>query len=224
MRVAELSPDQRPREKLLAHGAESLSDIELLAVLLRTGTRGVSVLEYARDWLDETGGLAGLATLRAAQLLRHDGVGPAKGAILAAALELGRRLARDRLEGRPVLDRPELVADYLAKCHAVSRLEVFGVVVLDVRHRILAVRELHRGSRTTSQVEPGEVFREALAFNANAVILWHTHPSGDPTPSQDDLDLTRRLVDGGKLLNVQVLDHIVIARSGWVSLRECGAV
>jgi DNA repair protein RadC len=224
VRVCELSPDERPREKLLARGAEALTDVELLAVLLRTGRRGAPVLEYARDWLDEEGGLAGLATLNVTQLLSHNGVGPAKGAILAAALELGRRLARERLERRPVLDRPELVADYLAQRYASSPVELFGVVALDARHRVIEVRELHRGGQTTSPVEPKNIFRQILAYNANALILWHTHPSGDPTPSQDDLDLTRRLVEGGRLLNVQVLDHIVIARSGWVSLRQRGAV
>jgi DNA repair protein RadC len=224
VKVSELSPDERPREKLLARGADALTDVELLAVLLRTGTRGAPVLEYARDWLDREGGLAGLATLDVSQLLACDGIGPAKGSMLAAALELGRRLARERLDGRPVLDRPELVADYLTQRYAVSRLELFGVVALDARHRVLAVREVHRGGRTTSQVEPMAVFRQVMGYNANALILWHTHPSGDPTPSQDDLDLTRRMVEGGKLLNLQVLDHIIIGRSGWVSLRQRGAV
>jgi len=222
VRVAELAADERPREKLLRRGAGALTDVELLAVLLRTGVRGEGVLDYARRWLEEHGGLVGLATLDVSQILQRHGIGPAKGAELAAALELGRRLARLPLEGRPVLDRPELVADYLIASFAAERGELFGCVTLDVRHRLLQVHVLHRGARSASPVEPSEVFRQAIVANAGGVIVWHTHPSGDPSPSDDDLDLTRRLVHAGRLLNIPVLDHLVVARGGWVSLRQRG--
>ena len=222
MRVAELLPDERPREKLLERGAAALSDVELLAVLLRTGVRGQSVLEYARRWLDDAGGLAGLAMLDASELQTRHGIGAAKSAELAAALELGRRLAYSRLENRPLLDRPELVADYIVRRHGRERVEIFGALCLDSRHRLVRELVLHRGARTHSLVEPSEVFRRAITANAHALIVWHTHPSGDPSPSEDDLDLSRRLVQAGKLLSIAVLDHVIVAGGGFVSLRQRG--
>jgi DNA repair protein RadC len=222
VRVADLPADERPREKLLARGAASLSDAELLAVLLRTGRQGEPVLELARDWLAAAGGLAGLAALDVAELRRRAGVKLAKAAVVAAALELGRRLAREGLRTRPLLDRPDAAADLLIRCYAHERVELFGCLCLDSRHRLLREHVLHRGGRTHAEVEPGEVFRAAIADNANAVILWHTHPSGDPSPSDDDLNLTRQLASAGKALNIRVLDHLVIASGGFVSLRQRG--
>jgi DNA repair protein RadC len=224
LKVAELPIDDRPREKLLAKGAGALSDAELLAVLLRTGAQGAPVLELARQWLDDAGGLEGLATLDVFELRQRRGVKDAKATLLAAALELGRRLARREIEGRPLLDRPEAVAAFLAPSYASERVEVFGCVTLDSRNRLLRVRQLHRGARSHADVEPSEVFKAALADNAHSVILWHTHPSGDPSPSEDDLALTRRLAEAGKLLRIAVVDHLVIARGGFVSLRQRGVV
>jgi len=207
---------------MLARGAASLSDAELLAILLRTGRKGESVLELARRWLAEAGGLAGLAALDLAELMRRKGVGSSKATIVAAALELARRLAREQATARPLLDRPELAAEMLARRHADERVEVFGCLSLDARHRLLREHVLHRGGRTHADVEPAEVFRAAIADNANAVIVWHTHPSGEPSPSDDDLALTRQLVAAGRTLNIKVLDHLVIAREGFVSLRQRG--
>lgn len=224
MRVSELPSDERPREKLLAHGAEALSDAELIAVLVRTGRCGEGVLELARAWLDEVGGLAALASTDIHELIRRPGIGPAKGTIVAAALELARRLARERLEGQQVVDRPEVVADLLRLRVGEERVEEFGCITLDVRHRMIREHVLHRGARTHAEVEPAEVFRRAIADNSHAVILWHNHPSGDPTPSADDLDLTRRLAEAGRLLGIAVLDHLVVARGGFVSLRRRGVL
>ncbi len=223
-RVAELLPEERPREKLQRQGAAALSDVELLAVLLRTGTLGEPVLEYARRWLAEVGGLAELAGLDVARLAERKGVGAAKGATLAAALELGRRLARQSLEGRPLLDRPELVAEFVTRHWGGERVEVFGCITLDTRNRLRGSHVLHRGSREHAPVEPAEVFHRAIADNAHGVILWHTHPSGDPAPSDDDAQLTRRLAEAGRLLRIAVLDHVVVARAGFVSLRQRGVV
>jgi len=224
MRVAEMLPDQRPRERLLARGPEALTDEELLAVLLRTGRRGESVLELAHSWLEEAGGLDGLTRLPPSEILRRPGVGAAKGAIVIAALEVGRRVARERLERRRLLDRPGEVAAFLqGECHG-QRTEVFGYLLVDARNRLLKFRRLHTGSRTQTPVEPAEVFKEAIVENAHALILWHFHPSGDPTPSEDDIDLTRRLSQAGTLLSIRVLDHIVVARGGYVSLRERGVL
>lgn len=221
-RVQELLPEERPREKLAAKGAEALTDVELLAVLLRTGTAGEPVLEFARRWLAEAGGLEALAAGPRGQVLSRKGVGPAKQATVAAALEIARRLARAPLLSQPLLDRPEAVGEYLRRRWGRERVEVFGLVTLDARHRLLQEHPLHRGARTHAAVEPAEVFAAAIRDNANGVILWHTHPSGDPGPSSDDLDLTRRLAEAGRLLNIAVLDHIVVGRSGFVSLRQRG--
>ena len=224
MKVAELDREERPREKLLARGPGALSDTELVAILLGTGTHGRPVLELAHEWLDQAGGLERLAGQDLAEILRQKGVGPAKTCLVAAALEIGRRLARRRLDGQPLLDRPELVADYLAPAFAAERVEVLGCLTLDARHRLLRCHELHRGARTYSPAEPSEVFRAAIADGADAIILWHTHPSGDPTPSDDDINLTRRLADAGRLLRIAVLDHIIVGRGSFVSLRQRGLV
>ncbi len=224
MRVAELSPDERPREKLLEKGPAALTDAELLALLLRTGTSGADVLELARLWLEDAGGLENLARLDTRQVMSRKGVGLAKGTVVAAALELGRRLARKGLAGKDLLDRPEAVADYLGRRYSHERVEVFGALTLDVRHRLLREHELHRGARAHTDIEPAEVFHAAIVDNAHCVILWHTHPSGDPAPSGDDETLTRRLADAGRLLGIAVIDHIVIARGGFVSLRQRGVL
>ncbi len=224
MGVAELAKDDRPRERLLEKGPESLTNAELLAVLLGTGTQETGVLELAESWLAEAGGLEGLAGLDRRWLLKKKGIGPAKAGIVAAALELGRRLARSTLVREPILDRPEAVADYLARSFASSRVEKFGAITLDARNRMIRVHELHSGARTHSDVEPSEIFHHAMMDNAHALILWHTHPSGDPSPSEDDLALTRRLADAGRLLNLTVLDHIIVTRAGFVSLRQRGVL
>jgi len=224
MKVSDLAPDDRPREKLLAKGAASLSDAELLAVLLRTGRAGEPVLELARNWLAEAGGLSGLAEARIGEILSRPGIKAAKGAAVAAALEVGRRLVRRRLEARSLLDRPELAAEYLASRHADERVELFGCLTLDGRHRLRREHVLHRGGRTNAQVEPAEVFHAAIGDNASSLILWHTHPSGDPSPSDDDLALTRQLVAAGTVLNIRVLDHLVLVRGGFVSLRQRGVM
>ncbi len=222
--VAELAREERPREKLLERGPESLTDAELVAVLLRTGTAGTGVLELAERWLSEAGGLEGLAAADRRAVLRRRGIGPAKGSVVAAALELGRRLARMPLAREPLLDRPEVVADYLARSYASARVEKFGALTLDARNRLLRVHEIHRGGRSHADVEPAEVFNHAILDNAHAVILWHTHPSGDPSPSDDDVALTRRFAEAGRLLNIAVLDHLVVGRAGFVSLRQRGVL
>jgi DNA repair protein RadC len=224
VRVSELSRVERPREKLVEKGPEALSDAELLAVLLRTGVSGTDVLAMAQQWLDETGGLESLARADPRQIMSRKGVGLAKGTVVAAALELGRRLAKRSLAEQQLLDRPEAAVDYLTLRYGHQRVEVFGTLTLDVRHRLLRVHELHRGARAHADIEPAEVFNSAIVDNAHAVILWHTHPSGDPTPSGDDEALTRRLADAGRLLGIAVLDHLVVASGGFASLRQRGVL
>lgn len=222
MRVRELSKEDRPREKLLARGPAACSTAELLAVLLRTGTRQQGVLELAQNWLAEVGGLPGLSRLSPETILKRKGVGKAKAATLLAALELSRRLAAEELRLGAVLDSPEAVFRLLAPAYLRERTEVFGFLSLDVRHRLIREHVLHRGVRDGASVEPSEVFYHAILDNAHGVILWHTHPSGDPRPSPDDVALTRTLVEAGKALRISVVDHVVVAAGGFVSLRQQG--
>lgn len=222
MRVRELSQEERPREKLLSQGAAACSSAELLAVLLRTGTREQGVLELAQAWLAEVGGISGLSRLSPQAILKRKGVGKAKAATLLAALELSRRLAAEELRLDAVLDSPEAVFRLLAPAYLRERTEVFGLLTLDVRHRLIREHVLHRGVRDGASVEPAEVFYRAIMDNAHGVILWHTHPSGDPRPSPDDVALTRTLAEAGKVLRIAVVDHVVVAAGGFVSLRQQG--
>jgi DNA repair protein RadC len=211
-----------PRERLEWLGPEALRDDELLALLLRTGDRGRGAERLAAEVLDRHGGLRGLARAAAAELRATPGIGPAKGATLAAALELGRRLATRRLRPGDAVRTPR---DVYRHFHARLRdapHERFLVVLLDGRHRVLREVTTSQGTLTASLVHPREVFRSALREGAAALVLVHNHPSGDPTPSREDRDVTRRLVRAGELLGVPVLDHVVVAERGYVSLREAG--
>ncbi len=219
-RIRELQPSDRPRERLLAGGADGLSDAELVAILLRTGGPGTGVVDAANGLLVDNGGLAGLARLGVRELLRRPGIGPAKAATVAAALELGRRLARVNLERAEQLDRPDAVGEFLVARLRRERHEIFGLVTLDARHRLVGVHDLTRGTRNQSPVDPADVLRTALIDDAAGVIVYHNHPSGDLEPSRDDMALTRRLVDAGDIVGVPVLDHMVIAGARWLSLRR----
>ena len=212
----------RPRERLFAMGSAALSDRELLALVLRTGAPRNSVLALASRLLELCGGLRGLARAPAQQLRELPGVGAAKSASLLAALEIGRRLASRRLRAGDVLKSP---ADIYHHFHPHLRdvpQERFLVVLLDGRHRVLREVAISQGTLTASLVHPREVFRPALREAAAAIILVHNHPSGDPAPSQEDLEVTRRLVRAGEILGIPVLDHVVVAERGYVSLREQG--
>jgi DNA repair protein RadC len=210
----------RPRERLEALGAEALSDAELLALLLRTGGRGADALAVAGELLAAHGGLPGLARAGARDLAAIAGVGPAKSATLCASLELGRRLAARRLEAGMSIRGP---ADVFRHFHPHLRhvtQERFLVILLDGRHRVLRQELVSQGTLTASLVHPREVFRPALRESAAALVLVHNHPSGDPTPSREDREITERLMRAGEILGVPVLDHVVVAERGYCSLRE----
>ena len=212
----------RPRERLAALGPEPLSDAELLALVLRTGGRGVDALRAAAALLDRFGGLRGVARAAPRELREAVGVGPAKSASVFAALELGRRLGSRRLREGDAIAGP---ADVYRRFHARlrdARHEHFLVVLLDGRHRVLREAAVSQGTLTASLVHPREVFRPALREAAAALILVHNHPSGDPTPSAEDREVTRRLVEAGEILGIPVVDHVVVAERGYVSLREQG--
>lgn len=212
----------RPRERLLRLGPSALSDAELLALLLRTGERGADALAVASRLLTHFGGLVGLARSAVRELAGARGIGPAKSAAVCASLELGRRIAARRLQPGAAIRGP---ADVFAHFHPSLRLvqhEKFIALLLDGRQRVLREHVVSQGTLTASLVHPREVFRPALRESAAALILVHNHPSGDPTPSPEDREVTRRLVRAGKLLGVRVLDHVVVAERGYCSLNEAG--
>jgi DNA repair protein RadC len=212
----------RPRERLFQLGPEALTDTELLALLLRTGGGGESALETAARVLAEHAGLAGLARCEAHELMRCRGLGPAKAASIHASLEMGRRVAGRRLqEGTPIRDPADVFRHFHPRLRDAQQ-ECFLVLLLDGRHRLIREELVSRGTLTASLVHPREVFRPALRACAAAVILVHNHPSGDPTPSPEDREVTRRLARAGEILGVAVVDHVVVAERGYCSLREEG--
>jgi len=221
--IREMPEDERPRERLLAVGGAALSDAELVALLLRTGHPGCSALQMAGTLLREHGGLAGLVGVPVTGLRRF-GLGDAKAAALLAAVELARRLARQQLPARQPLARPAEVARYLVLRYQQRDQEVMGALFLDVRHGLIADREIFRGTLHRAAVEPREILKECLARGAAGFALFHTHPSGDPTPSAEDVMFTRRMAEAAAVVGVELVDHLVLGATGrWVSLRERGA-
>jgi len=220
--IRDLPQGERPRERLVNYGTEGLSNIELLAILLRTGRRGESVLQQAERLLAHFEGLRGLATAGLADLASFPGVGQAKAATLMAAFELGRRLAAVETENLSAIKSPREVAELLMGRLRFLDREHFFVVLLNARNQPLGVERISIGHLTASLVHPREVFKAAIQKSAAAVILAHNHPSGDPTPSQEDVFLTRRLREGGELLGIEILDHVVFGDNKYVSLKERG--
>ncbi len=222
MTIKDLPAAARPREKLLAHGAASLADAELLALLLRTGLRGQGVLQLADAVLRRFDGFAGLLHARVADLAGIKGLGPAKRAELAAVIEMARRAIGQKLAAAPVFDSPQAVKDHLQLQLGGLPHEVFMVLFLDAQHRLVASEELFRGTLGQTSVYPREVVKRALAHNAGAVILAHNHPSGVAEPSRADEFLTQSLKSALALVDVRVLDHLVVGRGAVVSFAERG--
>lgn len=222
MTIKDLPAALRPREKLLAHGAASLGDTELLALLLRTGLKGVGVLQLAEQTLTAFGGMGGLLNANALDLKRVKGLGPAKRAELAAVLELARRSLAHQLREQPVFDTPGRVKDYLRLRLGAHRHEVFAVLFVDAQHRLLLMDEMFRGTLTQTSVYPREVVKRALEINAAAVVLAHNHPSGAAEPSRADEFLTQTLKSALALVDVRVLDHLVVGHADVVSFAERG--
>lgn len=220
-RIRDLPTEDLPRERLTRHGGGALSTAELVAIIVRSGGPGQSALEIAQTLVARFG-LPGLVRASLDELRVVVGCGPATAIQLKAALELGRRLAAPPPDARVRIAAAADVARLLAPEMAPLDQEHLRVVLLTTRHDVLAVHEVYKGSVNQSQVRPAEVFREAIRRNAPAVVVVHNHPSGDPAPSPDDIHLTRQLVQAGRLLDVRLVDHIVIAQHGWVSLRERG--
>jgi DNA repair protein RadC len=223
MQASDRPSDDRPRERLGQQGAQALSDAEVVALLLRTGCRGLSALELARDLLASCDGVGGLLRTDGRQWRRR-GLGSAKLATLLASVELARRLARSSLPERPLLDQAEATARYLGLKYQRDDQEIMGALYLDVRHRLVGEREIYRGTLLRAAVEPRGILKEGLLLGAAGVLVFHTHPSGDPAPSVEDLAFTRRLAEAAEILGMKLLDHLILGGPvRWVSLRERGA-
>jgi DNA repair protein RadC len=221
-RITDLLEKERPRERLRALGPQILTDAELLAILLRVGVAGENAVQVGQRLLKDLGGLAGLQSTPFDELCNQHGVGEAKAAQLIAAIELGRRLTLASPDSRPTIGNPGDAAALVQYEMAGLEQEHLRVILLDTRNRVLDIAEVYRGSLNSSQVRVGELFKHAIRRNAAAIIVVHNHPSGDPAPSPDDVGITRAIVQAGKLLDVEVLDHIVIGRGRFISLKEQG--
>lgn len=220
--VRDLPKEERPREKLIQRGAASLSDTELLAILLRTGTSSVSVLHLAEEVLAkyQDKGLVSIMNISPQEIASVHGVGLAKAATIVAAVELGRRLSTRAAQKLEKIGGPEDVARYASPLLRFEQKEHFLVMLLDVRNRVLAMPTISIGSLTASVAHPREIFREAIRYSAANMILIHNHPSGDPTPSREDIQITKQMMKAGEIMGIPVLDHIIIAGDGFLSLKE----
>jgi len=221
-RLKDLPEELLPRERLFQYGPEVLSNREVLAIILRTGVKGENVLDFAERLLTETGGLAGLARLTVHELTQHHGMGVAKACELKAALELGRRSVSADPIVRPVINSPQDIAHLVMEEMRYLDREHFRVVCLSTKNHVLGISAISIGSLNSSMVHPRECFKEAIRRNSNAIILLHNHPSGDPTPSREDIEVTRRLAEGGQILGIEVLDHVIIGDNRYISLKERG--
>jgi DNA repair protein RadC len=220
--MKDLSPDDRPREKLLRLGAAALGDNELVALVLGSGRVNAGALEVANDLLRERGGLHGLARSTCADLAQVRGVGAAKAAKLIAAVELGRRTLVVSASARLRIRTPADAAAVLLPAFGSRQAEHFGALLLDTKHRVIRTAIVAIGTLNSTVVEPRDVFREAVLSAAAALVVFHNHPSGDPSPSPDDIALTRRLASVGEMMGVTVVDHIVLGDARYCSLREMG--
>ena len=219
-----LPVDARPREKLLARGPSALSDVELLALLLRTGIRGKHVVQLAQELLEHFGGMAGLLHTSAEALKQIKGLGPAKRAEVLAVLELARRALTQRLQEKTLMENPQAVREYLQLQLGGRQHEVFAVLFLDTQNRLVALEELFRGTLTQTSVYPREVVLRALHHHAAAVVLAHNHPSGTALPSRADEALTSTLKSALALVDVKVLDHFIVTRDHAASMAEMGLI
>lgn len=226
--IKELPNNERPRERLMEKGADVLKNSELLAILLRTGTKGVSVIQVAEQVLLKFNSLDRLSRATIAELCQVKGVGRDKAIGLKSAFTLARRMAEEMRHESPTLDTPERIAELLREANRAYDVENFQVVVLNTRRKLIRVDNISQGTLDTILVHPREVFKAAIAANAAAIVLVHNHPSGDPAPSEADIKVTRDLIRAGQLLKIDVLDHVILGKASqdrprdYVSLRELG--
>ena len=228
LKISEMPQDDRPREKLTKRGAEALTNAELIAILLRTGLRGANAVQVASKLLQRFGSLGDLSRCTAEEISQTPGIGPVKALELVATFKLGQRLAAETIS-RQKIDTPELVNALLSEEMRALHKESLRVLLLDTRYQLLRMEEVSRGSVNESIAHPRDVFRPAIISSAYAVIVVHNHPSGDPSPSQADHSLTRRLAEAAELLQIKLLDHIIIGapaegRLPYFSFREAGVL
>lgn len=224
--LKDLPNDERPREKLLTRGVQSLSNAELLAILLRTGTKEDSVMRVAEKLLSEyqANGLASIANLSPRDFSKIKGIGMVKAITVIAAMELGKRLATNPTNERYVIRSPRDVADYMMARLRYENKEYFISMLLNTKNQVLASPTISIGSLNASIVHPREIFREAIHYAAASIILIHNHPSGDPNPSKEDLFVTEKLMKAGTLMDIAVLDHVIIGDNKYISLKESGII
>jgi DNA repair protein RadC len=226
--MRELPDSERPRERMERDGADSLANSDLIAILLRTGTKGISVMDVAKQLVQKFGTLDNLSRASIAELRQIKGIGRDKAIALKSAFTLARRMAKEIRQEQPTLDTPDRIADLLREEHRSYEVEHFQVVLLNTRRRLIRVENITQGTLDTILVHPREVFKCAIAANAAALVLAHNHPSGDPSPSEADIKVTRDLIRAGQLLKIEVLDHVITGRAtaerprDYVSLRELG--
>jgi DNA repair protein RadC len=211
---------ERPRERLLNHGVSALSNAELLAIVLRSGSRAENVLALSTRLLAQFGGLPGLSRASFSELKAERGIGEAKTAQLLASMELGKRLLSCHPEVRTVVRSPQDIANLLMAEMSLLEQEELRVVLLNTKNQVVSIAEVYRGSVHTSLVRTSEVFREAIRQNCPALVVVHNHPSGDPTPSPEDIKVTEQLVEAGKILDIEMLDHLILGQQNFTSLKE----
>ena len=221
-RIKDIQTLERPRERLAKMGASVLSTAELLAILLRVGVEGENAIQLGQRLLRDFNGLAGLQKASYAEICAQHGIGEAKAAQIKAAIDLGRRLASQSTCDRPVVHSPEDAADLVQYEMSALEQEHLRVILLNTRNHVLGIKTIYQGSLNSSQVRVGELFRPAIRENAAAIIIIHNHPSGDPSPSPDDIAITKVIIEAGKLLDIQVLDHLIIGQGRFISLNRRG--
>jgi DNA repair protein RadC len=224
LKITSWPENERPRERLVKYGAASLSNAQLLAIILRTGTREKGVLDLSLELLEKFRSLRGVDSASAVELASIPGLGTAKAAQVKAAFELGKRLMSEFSDGKPVFSSSHAIHSYFYPRFKNLKKEQFVAVLLDVKNRFLAEHNISEGTLTGSLIHPREAFKEAIRESAASVIFVHNHPSGDPSPSREDIAVTGRLKNAGEIIGIQVMDHIIIGDGRYVSLREQGVL
>jgi DNA repair protein RadC len=228
LRIKDQPAGERPRERLAAQGPSALSQAELIAILLRTGLKGASAVDIGKQLMSKYGSLNSLAHASLEELQTVKGIGPDKAVTLVAAFALARKMAEELRDDAPLLETPEAIANLMREDSRLRKVETFQILLLNTRRRLVRVQPISQGTLDTILIHPRDVFKSAIAADAAAVVLLHNHPSGDPTPSDADIKVTRDLIRAGQLLKIDVLDHIILGcatqerTQDYVSLRELG--